>query len=108
MLVSPGLALSMKVRKGDAMFPDTPDEGALSVPTEEFDQVMNVNVKGVFFSYKYAAMQLIKQGHGGRIVGAASVASKKGRLAHTSYILRYLTKSSTDVVVYRRCRMGCL
>ena len=39
-----------------------------------------MNVMGVFFSYKYAALQMIKQGTGGRIVGAASIASKKGKL----------------------------
>ena len=48
-------------------------------PTEELDRLLNINVKGTFFSYKYAAIQLIKQGSGGRIVGAASIASKKGR-----------------------------
>ena len=47
-------------------------------PTEDLDRLLNINVKGVFFSYKYAAIQLIKQGKGGRIVGAASIAGKKG------------------------------
>ena len=43
------------------------------------DRLLDINFKGVFFSYKYAAIQLIKQGTGGgRIVGAASIASKKG------------------------------
>ena len=50
----------------------------LPAPTEEVDRLLDINVKGVFFSYKYAAIQLIKQGTGGRIVGAASIASKKG------------------------------
>lgn len=39
---------------------------------------MGVNVRGTFLCYKYAARQMIKQGRGGRIVGAASVAGKKG------------------------------
>ncbi|KAI8986305.1 acetoin reductase family protein [Trametes punicea] len=47
-------------------------------PTEEMDKVIGVNFKGTFFSYKYAAMQMIKQGTGGRIVGASSIAGKKG------------------------------
>ena len=42
------------------------------------DRLINVNLKGTFFSYKYAAMQLIKQGRGGRLIGAASMASKQG------------------------------
>ncbi|KAI1783319.1 acetoin reductase family protein [Ganoderma leucocontextum] len=54
-------------------------------PTEELDRLIGINFKGVFFSYKYAAIQLIKQGSGGRIVGAASIASKKGFPQHALY-----------------------
>ena len=57
---------------------NTPVPVGLPAPTEEVDRLLNINVKGVFLSYKYAAIQLIKQGTGGRIVGAASIASKKG------------------------------
>lgn len=49
-----------------------------AVSTEDFDRIVGVNIKGTFFCYKYAAIQLIKQGGGGRILGAASIASKKG------------------------------
>lgn len=42
------------------------------------DKLLGVNFKGTFFCYKYAAMQMIKQGNGGRIVGASSIAGKKG------------------------------
>ena len=49
-----------------------------AVPTKEVERIMGVNVMGTFFSYKYAAMQMIKQGTGGRIVGAASVGGKRG------------------------------
>ncbi|EIW52333.1 acetoin reductase family protein [Trametes versicolor FP-101664 SS1] len=47
-------------------------------PTEEMDKLLGVNFKGTFFCYKYAAMQMIKQGNGGRILGASSIAGKKG------------------------------
>ena len=47
---------------------------------------MNVNVMGTFFSYKYAAIQMIKQGTGGRMVGAASIASKRGTLSSISLV----------------------
>ena len=40
--------------------------------------MLDINVKGTFFSFKYAATQLLKQGTGGRMIGAASVASKRG------------------------------
>ena len=49
-----------------------------AAPTSELDRMLDVNVKGTFFSYKHAAVQLLKQGTGGRMVGAASVASKRG------------------------------
>ena len=39
---------------------------------------MNVNTLGVFFCFKYTALQMIKQGSGGRIIAAASIAAKKG------------------------------
>lgn len=45
---------------------------------EEWDRIMSVNVRGVMLSYKYAALQMIKQGRGGRIIGAASTAGKAG------------------------------
>ncbi|KAI0629961.1 acetoin reductase family protein [Trametes polyzona] len=47
-------------------------------PTEEIDRVLGVNFKGTFFCFKYAAIQLIKQGKGGRLLGASSIAGKKG------------------------------
>jgi meso-butanediol dehydrogenase/(S,S)-butanediol dehydrogenase/diacetyl reductase len=40
-----------------------------------------VNVDGVFFCYKYAALQMIKQGKGGRIIGASSITGKQGMLS---------------------------
>ena len=55
------------------------DQSLPIVSTEDLDRLLNVNVKGTFFCYKYAAIQLIKQGKGGRILGAASIASKKGK-----------------------------
>ncbi|KAM5541266.1 hypothetical protein V8D89_005195 [Ganoderma adspersum] len=66
-------------------------------PTAEVDRLLGINFKGVFFSYKYAAIQLIKQGTGGRIVGAASIASKEGFAQHglycaTKFAVRGLTQ----------------
>lgn len=50
-----------------------------SATVEDFDRLVNVNQRGTFLCYKYAAVQMIKQGRGGRILGACSVAGKKGR-----------------------------
>ena len=65
-------------------------------PTEELDRLLDINVKGTFFSYKYAAIQLIKQGNGGRIIGAASVAGKNGRLDFLSAF--YIDTNSTQAL----------
>lgn len=37
--------------------------------TELLDQQYRVNLRGTFLCYKYAALQMIKQGRGGRIIG---------------------------------------
>jgi len=47
---------------------------------DDWDQTMSVNARGVYLCYKYAAEAMIAQGRGGRIIGAASVASKQGML----------------------------
>ncbi|EMD36457.1 hypothetical protein CERSUDRAFT_115474 [Gelatoporia subvermispora B] len=70
----------------------------IETTTQEWDNVMSVNLRGVMLSYKYAAMQMIKQGRGGRIVGASSAAGKRGfgnSSAYTSskFAIRGLTQS---------------
>ncbi|KAJ7133573.1 NAD-binding protein [Mycena epipterygia] len=45
---------------------------------EEWDRVMNINAKGTFLSYKHAGIQMVKQGRGGRIIGASSFTGKQG------------------------------
>ncbi|EMD34707.1 hypothetical protein CERSUDRAFT_116895 [Gelatoporia subvermispora B] len=45
---------------------------------EAWEHVFAVNVRGTMLCYKYAAGQMIKQGRGGRIIGASSVMGKKG------------------------------
>ncbi|KAF7377442.1 hypothetical protein MSAN_00165900 [Mycena sanguinolenta] len=50
----------------------------VEMAANDWDTVMTVNARGTFLCYKYAAMQMIKQGGGGRIVGAASTAAKRG------------------------------
>ncbi|KAJ7587104.1 NAD-binding protein [Mycena floridula] len=45
---------------------------------EEWNRTLEINAGGVFLCYKHAAKQMILQGRGGRMIGAASIASKKG------------------------------
>ncbi|KAJ7621449.1 NAD-binding protein [Roridomyces roridus] len=48
------------------------------VSAEDWDRTMSVNAWGTFLCYKYAGLQMITQGRGGRIIGACSVAGKQG------------------------------
>jgi len=50
----------------------------LDVTPDEYDQVHRVNGRGVFLCYTEAARQMIGQGRGGKIIGAASIAGHKG------------------------------
>ncbi|KAF7377446.1 NAD(P)-binding protein [Mycena sanguinolenta] len=52
---------------------------------EQWDLTMNVNARSAFLCYKYAGMQMIKQGKGGRIIGASSVAGKRGSVFNFAY-----------------------
>ncbi|CUA68393.1 hypothetical protein RSOLAG22IIIB_07911 [Rhizoctonia solani] len=45
---------------------------------EVFDKFINVNLKGVLYCYRAAAVQMIKQGRGGRIIGASSGSGLRG------------------------------
>lgn len=48
------------------------DEGYILLATvEEFDRLLAVNLRSVMLCYKHAAKQMIAQGRGGRIIGAA-------------------------------------
>jgi NAD(P)-dependent dehydrogenase (short-subunit alcohol dehydrogenase family) len=46
---------------------------------EDFESIFAVNVRGTFFCYKYAGLQMVSQGRGGRIIGASSLVGKKGQ-----------------------------
>lgn len=50
----------------------------LDVTPEEFDAIHAVNSRGAFLCYTEAARQMIAQGSGGKIIGAASIAAHKG------------------------------
>ncbi|NED06555.1 SDR family NAD(P)-dependent oxidoreductase, partial [Streptomyces sp. SID6648] len=49
----------------------------LETDLDEFEQVMAVNLRGVFLSYQAAARQMIAQGGGGKIIGAASIVAHR-------------------------------
>jgi meso-butanediol dehydrogenase/(S,S)-butanediol dehydrogenase/diacetyl reductase len=52
---------------------------------EDLDRVIGVNLRGTFLCYKYAGLQMIAQGRGGRIIGACSGTGKQGQASLSAY-----------------------
>ncbi|WVR07072.1 hypothetical protein IAU60_004111 [Kwoniella sp. DSM 27419] len=59
----------------------------LDITTDLMDQVYQVNVKGVFLCYQAAAKQMIKQGDGGRLIGACSMSGLRTGPNMTAYCM---------------------
>ncbi|KAG1874902.1 hypothetical protein F4604DRAFT_1903789 [Suillus subluteus] len=57
----------------------------VSSTVESWDHTFSVNARGPYLCYKYAAMRMIEQGRGGRIIGASSIAGKIGFPYNSSY-----------------------
>ena len=66
---------------------------------EDFQKILDVNITGVFNSYRQAARQMIAQGHGGKIIGAASIVAFRpfallGPYSATKWAVRGLTQAA--------------
>jgi NAD(P)-dependent dehydrogenase (short-subunit alcohol dehydrogenase family) len=72
---------------------------------EDWDRLFAVIAKGTFLCYKYAALQMIKQGRGGRIIGA-SLSGKQGEhaVARELELTRAVLTGSTNISVYCRIK----
>lgn len=64
-----------------------PSASFLDTTTEDLQRTFAVNTQSTFLCYKYAAKQMVKQGRGGRIIGASSLAGKQGWPMLTAYSL---------------------
>lgn len=60
-------------------------EDAINFSEKDWDDVMNINVKTVFFFSQAVAKQYIKQGTGGKIINIASMLSYQGGIRVPSY-----------------------
>lgn len=58
---------------------------ALDFNEQDWDDVMNVNIKTLFFLSQLVAKQFIKQGRGGKIINIASLLSFQGGIRVPSY-----------------------
>lgn len=57
----------------------------LETTDEQWQAVLDVNVRGVAHCYRSAARQMVAQGRGGRLIGAASVAAHRGGRWQSAY-----------------------
>lgn len=71
----------------------------LNTTEQQYDKVLNINLKSAFFGTQLAAQQMIKQGGGGRIINITSVHEDWPMPGNTAYCLskggmRMLTRTS--------------
>ncbi|PYH31504.1 SDR family NAD(P)-dependent oxidoreductase [Aspergillus neoniger CBS 115656] len=57
----------------------------LQIESSLLDHSVDVNIKGCFYSCQAAARQMVKQGHGGSIIGISSVSALVGGGLQTHY-----------------------
>lgn len=74
-------------------------ETLLNYTSEDFQRMLDVNVTGVFNSYRSAANQFIRQGSGGKIIGAASIVAFRpfavlGPYSASKWAVRGLTQAA--------------
>ncbi len=60
-------------------------QDSIEFSEENWDSVMNVNLKTVFFLTQAVAQQFIKQGNGGKVINIASMLSFQGGIRVPSY-----------------------
>ncbi len=82
------------------------------VPEEEWDRLININLKGVFLGCKYAIPEMVKGG-GGAIVNTASIAALRGSANWTTYCaskggVLQLTKAVAMEVARLNVRVNCV
>jgi glucose 1-dehydrogenase len=71
----------------------------LNTTEQQYDKVLDINLKGAFFGTQLAAKQMIEQGHGGSIVNISSVHEDWPMPGNTAYCLskggvRMLTRTA--------------
>jgi NAD(P)-dependent dehydrogenase (short-subunit alcohol dehydrogenase family) len=71
----------------------------LDITPEQYDRIMNVNLKGMFFGGQKAARQMIAQGEGGVIINMSSV---NAYLALDSQFVYTVSKGGVDTDLMRR------
>lgn len=79
----------------------------LDTTLDELDRLVRVNLYGVFNCYQAAARQMIEQGTGGKIIGAASIAAHKGFEMLGGYsVTKWGVRGLTQVAAQEWARHG--
>lgn len=84
----------------------------MDTTVSEWNLNMNVNALGVLYCYRSAARQMIKQGRGGRLIGASSVCAIKGNPTVAAYsaskfAMRSLTQSGAQEWAPHKITVNC-
>ncbi|CAF1035643.1 unnamed protein product [Didymodactylos carnosus] len=84
----------------------------LEATEEDFDRIMNVNAKSVFFCYQEAAKQMIKQGHGGKLIAASSVNAHRPFIQSSLYAIskwgvRGMTQAAAIELAKHKINVNC-
>lgn len=70
----------------------------VDMTVDEWDRVLDVNLKGTFLCAREAARAMIRQGIAGRIVNTASAAGTRGRPGKAAYC-----SSKAGVILFTKC-----
>lgn len=69
----------------------------VEVTEEEYEQMMDINVKGVFFGAQAAAKKMLDEGDGGTIINMSSVA---GIIGQATFSVYHTTKGAVRLLTY--------
>jgi glucose 1-dehydrogenase len=61
------------------------DSDCFTMTEETWDRTININLKGVFLTIQAAANQMVKQGHGGRLIAISSIMGEWGAAGSPAY-----------------------
>jgi len=85
----------------------------LNLTPEDFDMLMNLNVRAVFFVAQAAAQQMVGQANGGSIINLSSVAGLQGVAGFTTYCaskgaVRLFTMALAQELAERNVRVNAI
>lgn len=67
-----------------AITPDT--KPLVELDVDQWDRLLNINLKGVALCLKYELQQMMRQGHGGSIINVSSVRGFRGKANAAAYV----------------------